>query len=282
MIFPALGNPFMPNFNLGDVFSQSQNPIEFGPSDKNQPQYLNQGPGIYLISFQNGTKVYVGQSDSVVSRLGSHYDQLIKGRHECKTLQNDWNQYGEDQFQFINLSVGPQWKDLKLRIEAESKLTSLNANIVYNEVIGGRRPKKPSDLFKKPVSYKGQVFASRAEARRITGVPDSTIKRRCDDPTNLDWQNVDLPDATSDLNMVGMTSSRPIMAYGRFYRSKRFVASELVIGRKRLGSEKQLNDPKSDIRYATNEEIAAYYAGVKESEIISDEISSGENSSKEP
>lgn len=56
--------------------------------------------GIYLITNKLNGKVYVGASQNIESRWKSHKQSLNKNKHHSKLLQNAWNEYGEENFEF--------------------------------------------------------------------------------------------------------------------------------------------------------------------------------------
>lgn len=93
------------------------------------------------------TKIYFGESLNVVTRLGTHFDELTAGRHECKEMQEDWNKYGSSSFAFVSLSVGEQWSDPAVRRKSEQELVTLNQGLVYNQKIGGSTKKKEADSY---------------------------------------------------------------------------------------------------------------------------------------
>lgn len=57
-------------------------------------------PGIYKISIVGTNKVYIGESIKVKSRLKKHMLNLSKQRHSNPILQNIYNKYGKDAFDF--------------------------------------------------------------------------------------------------------------------------------------------------------------------------------------
>lgn len=59
------------------------------------PEYR---PGVYFILNKSNGKVYVGKSVSVLGRLQEHACRLIRGNHQNKHLQNDYDKYGSDRF----------------------------------------------------------------------------------------------------------------------------------------------------------------------------------------
>ena len=70
------------------------------------------------LSAPKGSKVYIGESTNVLSRLGRHADNLENNRHDCFELQQDFNNYGKTYFVFKVLEI-----NAKLQIEKKRKLT---------------------------------------------------------------------------------------------------------------------------------------------------------------
>lgn len=56
--------------------------------------------GIYVIKCIVTQKIYVGSSCNVISRLSKHRSLLRQNKHHSRKLQNAWNKYGEDSFNF--------------------------------------------------------------------------------------------------------------------------------------------------------------------------------------
>lgn len=63
--------------------------------------------GIYEIQNMRNGKRYIGQSKNLYRRQCSHLTKLKQGIHPNKHLQNAWNKYGEDAFQFHVLEYCP-------------------------------------------------------------------------------------------------------------------------------------------------------------------------------
>jgi hypothetical protein len=74
------------SFNIGNLQILNNN--------NDDSQVIKMGPGLYAIVSINNQKIYIGESINVASRLGRHWDELTKKRHECQQLQLDWNQFG--------------------------------------------------------------------------------------------------------------------------------------------------------------------------------------------
>lgn len=56
--------------------------------------------GIYKIINNINGKSYIGSSRNICNRLRCHYYELRNNKHCNKRLQNSWNKYGEENFEF--------------------------------------------------------------------------------------------------------------------------------------------------------------------------------------
>lgn len=61
--------------------------------------------GIYCIKNIINDKVYIGSSKDIYKRWIQHKNSLSLNKHHCIHLQNAWNLYGEDKFEFKILEV---------------------------------------------------------------------------------------------------------------------------------------------------------------------------------
>lgn len=61
--------------------------------------------GIYKITNTINNKCYIGKSKTVFRRWYQHKTNLKKGNHHCIYLQNSWNKYGEDSFDFNVIEI---------------------------------------------------------------------------------------------------------------------------------------------------------------------------------
>ena len=59
--------------------------------------------GIYSILNKINNKCYIGKSTQIETRWTSHKYYLNKNKHNNKHLQNSWNKYGENNFEFYIL-----------------------------------------------------------------------------------------------------------------------------------------------------------------------------------
>lgn len=56
--------------------------------------------GIYIIRNLESRKIYIGSAVDLDRRKEEHYKRLRGGYHENPHLQNSWNKYGADAFEF--------------------------------------------------------------------------------------------------------------------------------------------------------------------------------------
>jgi group I intron endonuclease len=94
--------------------------------------------GIYKIENLINHKLYIGKSNNIESRWVHHKALLNKNRHINKPLQNAWNKYGEENFDFSVIHVCNDNSVLPmLEIYYISKYNSFVNNHGYNLTIGG-------------------------------------------------------------------------------------------------------------------------------------------------
>lgn len=87
--------------------------------------------GIYkIINIVNG-KYYIGSTNNLSYRWYRHRMHLIAGNHINSHLQNAWNKYGEDKFQFIVIENCSE-KDLFKREFVYLKECENNPDTTYN------------------------------------------------------------------------------------------------------------------------------------------------------
>lgn len=61
--------------------------------------------GIYYIKNIKNEKIYIGESENILKRWREHKEDLNNNSHHSYKLQNDWNEYGADNFEFKIISV---------------------------------------------------------------------------------------------------------------------------------------------------------------------------------
>lgn len=139
--------------------------------------------GIYLISNLINNKVYVGQSVNIEKRWTQHKRELRNNIHGSKKLQNAWNKYGEENFEF---SIACECEEKQLNTLEQYYVFSLESYLPeggYNISLGGE------GLFIKGINNKMNKsvycietkieYFSIAEASRQTGIRESSILQCC-------------------------------------------------------------------------------------------------------
>ena len=66
----------------------------------NKPKKPKIISGVYRITCLFNNKHYIGSSDNVMRRLKTHERELKEGSHNNRRLQNDYNKYGAEFFEF--------------------------------------------------------------------------------------------------------------------------------------------------------------------------------------
>lgn len=90
--------------------------------------------GIYKITNRVNGKVYVGYSTYIPYRWYKHRDNLQRRIHSNRYLQQDWNCFGKDSFEFCLLEYVPYFDDM-IRKEKQWIRHYKNMGEIYNIVI---------------------------------------------------------------------------------------------------------------------------------------------------
>lgn len=88
-----------------------------------------QQSGIYAISrIGHDNRYYIGSAISVHRRRQDHIKRLVAGNHHSKYLQNAWNKYGRDAFEFTFLESVPD----RSKLVSREQVWMDRFNPVYN------------------------------------------------------------------------------------------------------------------------------------------------------
>jgi hypothetical protein len=165
--------------------------------------------GLYMIRCINNDWRYYGESKNISGRLASHRSLLTRQIHPNRVLQQDWNKYGPEAFDFIVLFMGEKWESPEVRRGKELELIVLDRALSYNilegfdgEKTGVKNPfwgrvhssetkrkisesmkNIPKDELGKKLSINGTIYPSIAEASRQTGMARKTIRKKLEDPS---------------------------------------------------------------------------------------------------
>lgn len=94
--------------------------------------------GIYKITNRVNNKVYIGKSIDILNkRWPSHKNLLNNGTHGNTHLQNSWNKYGEENFDFSIIFECPSDELDKYEIDFISAYKSYCPDYGYNKTYGG-------------------------------------------------------------------------------------------------------------------------------------------------
>ena len=157
--------------------------------------------GIYSILISEGKYVYIGQSNSINSRLKTHWTELATSAHPNKYLQAYWNDLGESHFSALIVEVTPdhlskgleqqRWLAQREKFWIEKYRKSSNClNILDGEVIPTK--KALTELASEEKSYDQKI---REEKKQITAelqLLEEKIKKARNNEQDLDSKIRDL------------------------------------------------------------------------------------------
>jgi len=81
---------------------------------KNLCKTIPKSSGIYQILNKTNNKFYIGSASNLRRRFSNHKCHLTKNSHSNLHLQNAWNKYGGDNFEFLILVLCTNEYCLKL------------------------------------------------------------------------------------------------------------------------------------------------------------------------
>ena len=93
--------------------------------------------GLYIIINLKNNKKYIGASKDLYSRYKKHQKMLINKKHDNSHLQNSYNKYGEDFFEFRILKI--TLKDIVFNLEKRyiKEKNIVKSTMYYNMKEGG-------------------------------------------------------------------------------------------------------------------------------------------------
>lgn len=176
---------------------------------------LKKLPGVYMIRcIKNGFQYY-GQTVNVSSRIAGHKYRLRHQIHWILALQDDWNTFGEEAFQFVPLFMGNEWTNIKNRELEEAQFIAKNIENCYNTFESYSKRKgvlnpfynkkhsdqskqsmslskkgRPNDKLGQKVCIQGKTYPSIAEAARQLKIARKTIRARIKNEKFSDWQKL--------------------------------------------------------------------------------------------
>lgn len=134
----------------------------------------------YIYSIKNiiNNKRYIGQTVNIKKRKSYHFWSLNNNRHFNSKLQNDFNKYGFDNFEFKILLIVTKKSDSNYH---EKKLVDLwdTINNGYNVYEGGRfEYRKSFEKFGKYVTWNNKDYKSIRACARALGIDKKSLEYR--------------------------------------------------------------------------------------------------------
>lgn len=123
--------------------------------------------GIYAITNKQNGKKYIGSAVNFATRFSGHKNRLRRGNHHSAHLQNAWNKYGEDCFEFSIIEGVDRREDL---IKVEQKyIDFLNPEYNVCKVAGSPLGVKQSAeaRAKKSDALTGRIHSEESIAKMI-------------------------------------------------------------------------------------------------------------------
>jgi group I intron endonuclease len=124
--------------------------------------------GIYKIMNKINGKIYIGSAINFKQRWygnGSHVKTLNKNKHKNMYLQNAWNKYGEDSFEFLIVEECPEDKLIEREQYYLDTLKPWKREIGYNicKIAGNLLGYKHSEEAKQKISliHKGKNISEK-------------------------------------------------------------------------------------------------------------------------
>jgi hypothetical protein len=134
-------------------------------------------PGLYRITCLETNKVYIGESENILSRLRLHMNHLNSNQHDCTSIQVDYNTFGVDKFTFHVLFFGPEWKDAQKRKKKETEIISFySPDSLYN--IHRDSPKVVSKNYRISCEIYGKKYNSICEASSALQISETVIRQK--------------------------------------------------------------------------------------------------------
>lgn len=139
-------------------------------------KFIDLKQGLYVITCNINNKHYVGQSKNMSARLTAHKGLLRQNKHSIFFLQQDFNFYGEKNFNFKKLIFGVN-KDLKSRLKFETLiLNTLTLEQRYNTFVDHYNRKESVNPFSgKAHTLEAKQSQSLAKTKKILNLNEVSI-----------------------------------------------------------------------------------------------------------
>lgn len=116
--------------------------------------------GIYMIKNIVNGKIYIGQAVDIERRWKKHRSGLRGNDHDNKHLQNAWNKYGQENFEFTVICECDESQLNMMEIDYIAKLKTYDRDFGYNKTYGGDSGRPTEETKRKTSeSLKGRTLS---------------------------------------------------------------------------------------------------------------------------
>jgi group I intron endonuclease len=99
--------------------------------------------GVYMIQNLLNGRFYIGASNCVYQRVLNHMSELRRNRSGHKLLQEDWLEYGEESFVFIQLDTCDSKEEMNKQEELWLRKAKVEtSDVAYNQTYRVYKNKK--------------------------------------------------------------------------------------------------------------------------------------------
>lgn len=162
--------------------------------------------GVYLISNNVNGKCYVGSTIHLDQRRKQHFSRLAHNKHVNKHLQNAYNKYGREAFEFEVLEIIDIDDSIKGVKKSESHAKHIREG-QKGRVLSEEHKAKLSQAAKHRksqshhsiINIDGVVYNSIKEASEKTKVKYNTIQKRLKNPNFPNYFYIKYPNKNVDI-----------------------------------------------------------------------------------
>lgn len=126
--------------------------------------------GIYCIENVITNKKYIGQSINIEDRWYKHKYALRRGTHDNEHLQNAWNKYGEENFDFYIVETCKCEELNDKEVYYINLYNTLNYNYGYNMQSGGQNSRPNEEVRKKLSDSLKRTYQENEELRKRSSI----------------------------------------------------------------------------------------------------------------
>nr|YP_009104957.1 putative GIY-YIG homing endonuclease [Watanabea reniformis]AIT93630.1 putative GIY-YIG homing endonuclease [Watanabea reniformis] len=136
-------------------------------------------------------KVYIGETEELLARLGKHSASLKQNTHDCKELQEDWNQFGKEKFTFKVICFGDAYSSQIIRRQKETSVIKqklAESFLLYNI----NKSTSFTRHYQRKIEIDGKIYSTITEAAKDPnlGISETTIRRRLRDANFVNYKDL--------------------------------------------------------------------------------------------